>query len=731
MRTLLSRFCEEFEGVARPLLDPLDRAAESLHTASRSLPARSALPRLRDLHHQLHNLAEKVAGQQAYVLIFGPLKSGKSTLMNAMSSAYVSEVTSLPAYPCMVFVSHAPERRYRVTRYNGETEEFSDLNAMRVLLNRAHAELAERIRKVEREGLSFDPALHFPEAIRRIDLRLDAPELAQSGAVLVDTPGLYSKMKFGYDRMTREFRDTAACAIFVVKTDNLFLEQVFEEFHELLELFSRIFLVVNLDSTKKDLRPDGSLAPSLEHEEPLRIIEAFEKLSMSEPLKTAAEEGRLRIYPVDLLRAASARLRRARGAEAEEEAERRAVDFESFLGDLTDYLNSNDYLVAFLGDSLRHLGHLLDEAERICGLQELQGIEEEVQGLKRRQEAGRRQAEILDRLLRFHWEEATRPLLDELLAAGRDTLEGLRERGWQAVHGALALWFKNDRSLQELLTEDLGPVLASLQNELALAIHRALREGAGREDAGAVLPQGVRTSLVAAGLPLQEISAGALDGVDPYAGIEEQILGLDPADVPVRKGFWDWILFRGQGAVRRRLFGPSQRPAQRIPRSAKQRRLGEAGREAMERQLEESLEALLPEILDRLAGRIYSDYASQLVASLRTDLEGRSEENQRQLLEVEGRLLELGRIQERLAELRLGLERGRQAWRELRARYHGTAPEALRQPLPEEGAGAGDRAVEAGDPEPSVEAGGQEPPETPTREQEALPRSPETGRNDL
>ena len=34
-----------------------------------------------------------------YVMIFGPLKSGKSTLMNAIAAAYVSEVSSLPAYP--------------------------------------------------------------------------------------------------------------------------------------------------------------------------------------------------------------------------------------------------------------------------------------------------------------------------------------------------------------------------------------------------------------------------------------------------------------------------------------------------------------------------------------------------------------------------------------------------------------------------------------------------------
>ena len=91
----------------------------------------------------------------------------------------------------------------------------------------------------------------------------------------------------------------------------MFLEQVFTEFTKLLELFSKIFLVVNIDSRKQDLAPDGELVPSLEQQAPDRIIEAFENLTMSAPLKKAANDGRLRIYPVDLLSTASKRLRAA------------------------------------------------------------------------------------------------------------------------------------------------------------------------------------------------------------------------------------------------------------------------------------------------------------------------------------------------------------------------------------------------------------------------------------
>ncbi len=375
MRTLLSQFCEEFEGVVRPLQGPLGRSAQVLSGVDPDLPGPALRAQLADLGHQMQVLADKVAEQQAYVLIFGPLKSGKSTLMNGLSGAYVSEVTSLPAYPCMVYVSHAEKREFVVQDYRSSKKSFADPAALRMHIARAHTDLADRIREAETAGEAFDPSIDFTAAIRRVDVKVPAKDLAESGAVLVDTPGLYSRMKFGYDRMTRDFRNVAACAIFVVKSDNLFLEQVFQEFTELLELFNRIFLVVNLDTTKRDLSPDGKLVPSLEQEDPLRIIEAFENLAMSAPLKAAADEGRLRIYPVDLLGAAAGRLQSNQGilrsdqalesASAEDEFHGRS-NFDAFQNDLTEYLNSTDYLVSFLGDSLRRATTLLTETQDAC-----------------------------------------------------------------------------------------------------------------------------------------------------------------------------------------------------------------------------------------------------------------------------------------------------------------------------------------------------------------------------
>ena len=85
MRTLLSQFCESFDRIVRPVMDPLDGAAQALSEASPEMPGREVRAELLDLRHQIEVLVQKVAEQQAYVLIFGPLKSGKSTLMKIMA----------------------------------------------------------------------------------------------------------------------------------------------------------------------------------------------------------------------------------------------------------------------------------------------------------------------------------------------------------------------------------------------------------------------------------------------------------------------------------------------------------------------------------------------------------------------------------------------------------------------------------------------------------------------
>lgn len=685
MRTLLSQFCDEFDGAVRPLLDPLQRTAETLGGSPDERHGAAVLPALTDVAEQFRVLADKVAEQQAYVLIFGPLKSGKSTLMNAMSAAYVSEVTSLPAYPCMVYVSDADSRKFTVTRYSGDTEVFQDPAALRMQVARAHTDLAERIREVEGSGAEFDPVLHFDEAIRRVDVKVPAGELAQSGSVLVDTPGLYSRMKFGYDRMTREFRNAAACAIFVVKTDNLFLEQVFNEFNQLLDLFSRIFLVVNLDSTKRDVMPDGELVPSLESDDPMRVVEAFENLSMSAPLKAAADEGRLRIYPVDLMQAAARRLSKqpTTADDGDGLGVRRhgEADFDAFMKDLSDYLNSTDYLVAFLGDSLRRAEQLLDETDAITGHDTLRAIAARVADLEERRRTCNDRLQALDRLAVYEWRGALHGLERELLTVGRRESEAICTEGARTIAEHLERWFHSDASLASLLEGELAPMFEAAQRQLALSVHARLSGEVASGASGISLPHEVARDLFTLGLQFGQFGRGGLDEVDPIAGLDTARAPLSGEEIPVRRTWVDWLLFRSQARVRTRLFGEPGAPTLRIPREEKARRLGDGARAVMQQRLAEHQQERLPEILEGITRRIFGDYARAVTGALEQRLADRRVELTEELGAIDRDLKGYLRVQNRIEELAVETARARGAIEELSERYSETDPDHLVQPV--------------------------------------------------
>src|SRR5262245_63983889 len=146
MHTQLASFCPQFDGLVRPVLPAVDQACTALEQCQHGTPGKELRSLFADLSHHVRVLCDKVKSQQAYVLIFGPLKSGKSTLMNAIAGTWVSEVSSLPAYPCLVFVSAGQQREYIVTAYDGSKRTYKDGKELPAHIDQAHGELANAIR---------------------------------------------------------------------------------------------------------------------------------------------------------------------------------------------------------------------------------------------------------------------------------------------------------------------------------------------------------------------------------------------------------------------------------------------------------------------------------------------------------------------------------------------------------------------------------------------------------
>jgi GTPase SAR1 family protein len=616
MKTEIARFCEACLHDLQPLPPALEAATAQLAQGTDKAALAAPLATLNDLRARLRALVEKLGNQQAYLLIFGPLKSGKSTLMNAISGSYVSEVTSLPGYPCLVFVRHAEAPHFSVTRYNGRETVFANGSVLKDVIADSHVALAHQIRATEGRGEAFDPRTHFTEAIRRIDIKLPVQSLGESSTVLVDTPGLYSRMNFGYDMLTREFRDTAACALFVVKTDNLFLEQVFEEFNQLLGLFSRIFLIINVDSNKRDLQPDGTLLPSAESEHPEKIIEAFTTLSMAGPLRAAYDEKRVRIHAVDLLGAASSFLSGQRTGETAEPREREA--FDAFLRDLTDYLNSSDYTTAFIRDSLRQGSNLCDEARAVVASEAVCQLREKQDTLTAQMRELDERIEAADRLLKADWDATFEKVRAEnskaIASASRVTAEKLM----MEMTSALDRWYETDASLKALEAKRWSPLLTEAGNTLVDETRARVRNLIGTSLGGAEPAASIMTDLHAVGFRLGSAAQAAQpaltleDNTAAYAG------SIKEDDVPVRKSLADWLLFRSAGTVRRRLFGEDL--SQPIAPEIKLRRLPDTTRDALRQIIDKTVAAKFPSAPTKYSETLLDNYIAKFRSEALTGL---------------------------------------------------------------------------------------------------------------
>jgi len=430
--------------------------------------------------------------------------------------------------------------------------------------------------------------------------------------ILVDTPGLYSRMNFGYDVLTREFRDSAACAVFVVKTDNLFLEQVFAEFNQLLGIFSRIFIVVNVDTSKRDLAPDGSLRPSAESENPERVLEAFRTLSMAGPLRAAYDAGHVRIHAVDLMGAASVILSGtvANGAHLPE--------FDAFQNDLMEYLNSSDYTREFIRDSVR-------QARTLCG--EMQRAVEggEVTALRARQDA--LGAEICaldqkiaatDRLLQTDLAAYFQPLHEEHRHGAEEAATSKTAQLREEIRQGFTRWMAGSDSLTALPHLHWNPSLTDAARTLAEENRARLERLAGTPHAGLQLPPERAADLQTAEFSPRVCGRNALTATRADDEVATYKMTLRTETLPVKKNFADWLFFRSRAKVRQRVFGADGN--REITPLEKQRRLGPESLVEFERQWQEAVRERFPARPVASATKLAATYAAGATENIRSAL---------------------------------------------------------------------------------------------------------------
>ncbi|HDZ08939.1 dynamin family protein [Pseudohongiella sp.] len=620
MKTNMQAFCQELSKELEPFGEELRQALSELPPRKDFTKIDAHVRGLQEVQQRLSTLREKVSKQSTFLLIFGPLKSGKSTLMNALSGAYVSEVSSLPAYPALVYVKNGDQRRFEATDYEGDKREFPDNVAMAEAIQQDHAHLADAIVAAENTGEAFDPQKHYPQAIRRMDIEVPAASLAESGSVLVDTPGLYSRMRFGYDQMTRDFRDTATCAIFVVKTDNLFFEKVFEEFEELLNCFSRIFLVANIDSSKQDLSPDGTLTPSLESLDPDKIIDSFRSLSMSATLSGAIENGQLKIYPIDLQKAATRMLGKSTDSVSDVAADDTAMaghrndGFDEFVDDLTSYLNSSDYFHDFKHDSVRLARDLSEEAgELVTGDAVTQLRQDSREELERERE----RLAALQNLEQQNWEHAFNTLQNSKGGLLEELTEHNAEQLEKSCQEQLSAWMDSDESWNALLAR-LNPEIERESRRQSELLLEHLKKQLKGEHAGAEFTESQLAALRDAGLQVEKALAGCLQDLGTGTPAVVAQLEVKAEDIPITRTLGDYLKLRSRTRVWQRVFGDDG--SQSVEAAVKKERLGNDSLEKLHAIARDAVNRQMPELLQRYADELTDAHVSRCVAALEQEI---------------------------------------------------------------------------------------------------------------
>ena len=202
--TRLQEFC-------RQAAAHVDELQEALNVRTLPLPE--------DILNQLSMLRGRLKRPDVRILILGPLKSGKSTLMTVLTkNPRVSQINQLPAYPCVVEVQDidreggATPQETSTFYKNGTSEETISL-----------AEGMKKLDDLLRDYIRDENAtMKYDRVVQRVDLALSHGDL---NLVLIDSPGLMFG-KQGYSEETQHLLTDSDVAIFVVRPEQLFFQSI-------------------------------------------------------------------------------------------------------------------------------------------------------------------------------------------------------------------------------------------------------------------------------------------------------------------------------------------------------------------------------------------------------------------------------------------------------------------------------------------------------------------------
>lgn len=210
-----------------------------------SFPGKPLNPNLKE---SLRALKGRLRHPEVRLLILGPLKSGKSTLMNVICEhPSISQVNPLPAYPCRVEVRdidrdmnlHPIEKENCTFYKQSQPTKSMPLEEGLVALNKLLDDFIQRPGEIESR---------FDKVVQKINL-LPSNDMPPENryTVLVDSPGLFFSNKTYSMDVEKEYAE-ADVVIFVVRQEQLFFESVNEYLTKFTSeaVHRRGFILVNI-----------------------------------------------------------------------------------------------------------------------------------------------------------------------------------------------------------------------------------------------------------------------------------------------------------------------------------------------------------------------------------------------------------------------------------------------------------------------------------------------------
>jgi hypothetical protein len=119
---------------------------------------------------------------------------------------------------------------------------------------------------------------------------------------------------------------------------------------------------------------------------------------------------------------------------------------------------------------------------------------------------------------------------------------------------------------------------------------------------------------------------------------------LNADQIPVRRGFWDWLLMRSQATVRKRMFGPSEAPSLPVTAVMKAKRIVQAGREAIDNVTAEQFKVLMNTDSTGLPTELVGNFVAKFSGPMKDAISACQQAATEKLAELDTRLADVQNI---------------------------------------------------------------------------------------